>query len=145
MMEKNTLDIGEVAKRSGLPVSTLRFYEEKGLIESAGRKGLRRNFDAGVVERLALITLGRNAGFSLEEIATTLTPNVIKIDRELLLVKADQLDGTIKQLIALRDGLRHAAECPAPSHLECPKFQRLLHIAVKNQHRRKRSWRVKST
>jgi len=137
-MGKNILDIGEVVKRSGLPVSTLRFYEEKGLIESIGRNGLRRIFDASVLERLALITLGRCAGFSLEEIATMFTSNASQIDRKQLLVKADQLDRTIKQLIAMRDGLRHAAECPAPSHLECPKFQRLLRVAVKNQHRKKK-------
>lgn len=143
MTKENTLDIGEVVKRSGLPVSTLRFYEEKGLIASIGRNGLRRSFDASVVERLALITLGRNAGFTLEEISTIFTPDAVKIDRELLLWKANQLDRTIKQLIALRDGLRHAAECPAPSHFECPKFQRLLRVAVKNQHRKK-TQRVKS-
>jgi DNA-binding transcriptional MerR regulator len=62
------LDIAEVAKRSGLPASTLRFYEEKGLIESAGRRGLRRTFEPTVLERLALIALGRLAGFSLDEI-----------------------------------------------------------------------------
>ncbi|MEP7289011.1 MAG: helix-turn-helix domain-containing protein [Chloroflexota bacterium] len=138
------MDIGEVSKRSGLPVSTLRFYEEKGIIESIGRNGLRRIFDANVLERLALITLGRNAGFSLEEIATMFTPNAPKIEREQLLIKADQLDRTIKQLIAMRDGLRHAAECPAPSHFECPKFQRLLRVAVKNQHRKKKNLIAKS-
>ncbi len=57
------MDIAEVAKASGLPASTLRFYEEKGLIKSYGRNGLRRLFSANVVERLALISLGRNAGF----------------------------------------------------------------------------------
>ena len=138
MMGKNILDIGEVAKRSGLPVSTLRFYEEKGLIASIGRNGLRRIFDASVLERLALITLGRNARFSLEEMVTMFIPNAPQIDRGQLLVKADQLDRTITQLIAMRDGLRHAAECPAPSHFECPKFQRLLRVAVKNQHRQRK-------
>lgn len=132
------MDIGEVSKRSGLPVSTLRFYEEKGLIESIGRNGLRRIFEPNVVERLALITLGRNAGFSLDEIATMFTPNAPKIDREQLLVKANQLDRTIQQLIAMRDGLSHAAVCPAPSHFECPKFQRFLRAAVKNQRRKKK-------
>ncbi|ETD54036.1 hypothetical protein X778_09515, partial [Pseudomonas aeruginosa VRFPA07] len=63
------LDIGEVARRSGVPASTLRYYEEKGLIASSGRHGLRRLFDAGVLERLALIGLGRAAGLSLDEIA----------------------------------------------------------------------------
>ena len=59
------LDIAEVARRSGLPSSTLRFYEEKNLIRSIGRRGLRRLFDPDVLERLALIGLGRASGFSL--------------------------------------------------------------------------------
>jgi DNA-binding transcriptional MerR regulator len=52
------LDIAEVAERSSIPASTLRFYEEKGLIASTGRRGLRRLFDADVLDRLALIALG---------------------------------------------------------------------------------------
>lgn len=136
MMEKYTLDIGEVVHSSGLPASTLRFYEEKGLIASIGRKGLRRIFDVGVLDQLALITLGRNAGFSLDEIAGMFTADGPKIEREQLLDKAHQLDTTIKQLEAMRNGLRHAAECPAPSHFECSTFQRLLRAAHKNQIRR---------
>ncbi len=69
------MDITEVAKRSGVPASTLRFYEEKGLIASVGRRGLRRLFDSGVLERLALIALGRSAGFSLNEIASMFAPD----------------------------------------------------------------------
>lgn len=135
-MEKNTLEIGEVTKYSGLPASTLRFYEKKGLIESIGRNGLRRIFDANVLDRLALILLGRNVGFSLDEIAVMLTPNGPQIEKKQLSRKADELDKTIKQLTALRNGLRHAAVCPAPSHFECPKFQRVLRIALKDQCRR---------
>ncbi len=125
------MDIAEVAKRSGLPASTLRFYEEKGLISSIGRRGLRRLFSATVLERLALIALGRAAGFSLDEIARMLGfGGDPKIDRELLASKADELDRTIKKLMAMRDGLRHAAVCSAPSHMECPKFRRLLGLAA---------------
>jgi hypothetical protein len=47
------LDIAEVVQRSGVRASTLRFYEEKGLIASIGRRGLRRLFDPGVLEQLA--------------------------------------------------------------------------------------------
>src|SRR5579884_2118936 len=61
------VDITEVAQRTGLTASTLRFYEEKGLIASIGRRGLHRVFDPKVLERLALIALGRSAGFSLDE------------------------------------------------------------------------------
>src|SRR5919107_604575 len=72
-----TMDIGEVAERSGVPASTLRYYEEIGLIRSVGRHGLRRQFDP--------------------------------------------------------DALRHVAECPAPSHLECPTFRKLLKTATRRR------------
>ncbi|WP_321795120.1 helix-turn-helix domain-containing protein [Burkholderia sp. BCC1988] len=105
------LDIADVARRSGLPASTLRYYEEKGLIVPTGRHGLRRQYDESVLERLALIALGREAGFSLDDIVA-------------------MLDRTIRRLGAVRDALRHAAVCPAPSHLECPSFRKLLRIAA---------------
>jgi DNA-binding transcriptional MerR regulator len=125
------VDITEVARRSGLPASTLRFYEEKRLIASIGRRGLRRLFDPGVLERLALIALARSAGFSLDEIARMFGPDGRpRIDRQMLADKADELDRTIRRLTAMRKSLRHAAACPAPSHMECPTFRRLLRAAA---------------
>jgi DNA-binding transcriptional MerR regulator len=132
------MDIAEVAQRSGIPASTLRFYEEKGLIASTGRHGLRRLFAPNVLERLALISLGGAAGFSLDEIARMFgADGRPRIDRDLLAAKAKDLDGTIRKLSAMRDGLRHAAACPAPSHMECPTFRRLLDIASKPAGRRR--------
>jgi DNA-binding transcriptional MerR regulator len=125
------LDIAEVSRQSGVPASTLRYYEEIGLIASIGRRGLRRQFDARVLDRLALIALGRAAGFSLGEIATTFAPEGrTRIDRRMLATKADALDRTIRKLVAMRDGLRHAAVCPATSHMECPTFRRYLKAAA---------------
>jgi DNA-binding transcriptional MerR regulator len=124
-------DIAEVARRSGVPASTLRFYEEKGLIVSVGRRGLRRLFDAAVFERLAFIALARAAGFTLEEIAGVFSPDGRpRIDRQLLSAKADELDRTIVRLRAMRNGLRHAAICRAPNHFECPTFRKLLAAAA---------------
>jgi len=124
------LDIAQVARRSGVPASTLRFYEEKGLIASVGRRGLRRLFDPGVLERLAVIALGRSAGFALDEIALMFAPDGrLRINRQMLIAKAEELDGTLRKLTAMRDGLRHAAVCPAPSHMECPTFRRFLRAA----------------
>jgi len=124
------MDISEVAKRSGLPASTLRYYEEKGLIASVGRQGLRRLFAPEVLEQLSLISLGQAAGFSLDEISQMFSadrrPN---IDRKMLGNKADQITAMIKRLRAMSSGLRHAANCPAPNHMECPSFQRLLKAA----------------
>lgn len=124
------LDIVQVAKASGVPASTLRYYEERGLITSIGRQGLKRVFRESVLETLALIALGQASGFSLDEIAQLFSPaGACELDRDLLRTKADELDRSIKQLTTMRDGLRHAAACQAPSHLECPKFRRLMGIA----------------
>lgn len=121
------LDIAEVVQHAGVPASTLRFYEEKGLIAASGRRGLRRQYDPAVLERLALIAMGRIAGFSLDEIARMFAPDGRpRIDRQVLAAKAEELDRTIRELGVLRDSLRHAAACPAPSHMECPTFRRLL-------------------
>lgn len=128
------LDIGEVSRISGVPPSTLRFYEEKGLIRSSGRHGLRRLFSYQVIEHLQFIALGQMAGFSLDDIAAMFgSDGKFKIDRKLLLIKASELDQDIRHLIAIRNGLQHAAECRAPTHLECPKFRRLLVVAGKKQ------------
>jgi DNA-binding transcriptional MerR regulator len=124
-------DIAAVSRRSGIPASTLRFYEEKGLIASAGRHGLRRVYEPAIFERLALIALGQASGFTLEEIGEMFCADGrVKIDRQMLSAKADALDRTIRRLNAMRDGLRHAAVCRAPSHLECPTFRRLLAAAA---------------
>jgi DNA-binding transcriptional MerR regulator len=125
------LDITEVAQRSGVPASTLRFYEEKGLIASVGRRGLRRLFDPRVLERLGMIALGRASGFSLDEIALMFAPDGRpRIDRKMLAAKADELDRTIRELTVMRDSLRHAVACRAPSHMECPTVRRILRAAA---------------
>lgn len=125
------MDITEVSRHSGLAASTLRFYEQKGLIASIGRRGLHRVFDPGVLERLGLIALGRSAGFSLEEIAQMFAPDGRpRINRQMLASKAEELDRTIRKLTEMREGLRHAAACRAPSHMECPTFRRMLRAAA---------------
>lgn len=125
------MDIAEVSKRAGMPASTLRFYEEKGLIASTGRQGMRRRFAPGVLDQLALIALGQAAGFSLDEIGSMFSPaGRASIDRKQLSAKADEIDATVRRLKAMSDGLRHAAACPARSHAECPTFQRLLKAAA---------------
>ncbi|TPJ16681.1 MerR family transcriptional regulator [Mesorhizobium sp. B2-7-3] len=124
------MDIAEVSRRNGVPASTLRYYEEKGLIASTGRRGLRRLFDPAVLERLALIGLGRAGGFALDEISAMLTPDGLpKMDRARLDAKANELDHTIQRLTAIREALRHAARCPAARPMECPTFRRAVRLA----------------
>jgi len=125
------VDIAEVARRSGVPASALRYYESKGLIASVGRQGARRRFAPGVLDQLALIALGQAAGFSLDEIRSMFSPNgQPEIDRAKLSAKADEIDRMVIRLRAMSRGLRHAAVCRAPRHAECPSFQRLLKAAA---------------
>ena len=53
-----------------------------------------------------------------------------RVDRRMLLAKADELDRTIHELSTMRDGLRHAAACRAPDHMQCPTFRRIVRAAA---------------
>ncbi|MEY8828251.1 helix-turn-helix domain-containing protein [Sedimentitalea sp. XS_ASV28] len=132
------LDIGVLSEQSGVAPSTLRYYEEIGLIQSVGRHGLRRQFDTQAVMQLALISLGKMAGFSLEDIkgmfASDGTP---RLPRTELLLRADALEQKIRDLTRLRDALRHVADCPAENHMDCPKFKRLMSFAARTTARRR--------
>jgi DNA-binding transcriptional MerR regulator len=126
------MDIAEVARRAGVAASTLRFYEQKGLIAPVGREGLRRRYSPAVLDQLALIALGRASGFSLDEVGRMFgADGGVRIARPALAAKADEIDGLVRRLQAMSRGLRHAAECPARTHLECPTFQRLMRVARK--------------
>ncbi|PSJ52723.1 helix-turn-helix domain-containing protein [Pseudaminobacter soli (ex Li et al. 2025)] len=132
------MDIGEVADRSGVPPSTLRYYEELGLIRSVGRRGLRRQFDADELLKLSLIALGRAAGFSLVEIAAMFGQDgQLDMPRDELRARADDLQRQMAKLRVLRDTLRHVADCKAPSHLECPTFRKLMKAASRTTEPRK--------
>ena len=123
------VDISELAKRSGVRASTLRFYEEKGLIASIGRRGLKRLFAPEVADRLSLIALGRASGFTLDAIAAMLDAPGGDIDRAALRAKAAELDRRIDQLTRMRDGLTHAADCKVPALTDCPHFLRIVKAA----------------
>ncbi|QJQ21684.1 helix-turn-helix domain-containing protein [Pseudomonas sp. SK] len=122
------MDIADVARRTGVPASTLRYYEKKGLLKSLAGRGQRRQFAADVTDRLALIALGQAAGFSLDEVGAMLVD--LQVDRQLLIAKADELDARIRRLQAMSKGLRHAAQCPEADHLACPTFQRLMKLSA---------------
>ena len=134
------LDIGDVAAQSGLKPSALRHYEEAGLISSVSRHGLRRQFPPEVLLQLKLIAMGKSAGFSLTEIAGMFGRNGMPdLPRAVLHAKADAIDRQIRELSALSDTLRHVADCPAPSHMECPSFRRLVDVAGKRGTKREKA------
>ncbi|MEF3405302.1 MerR family transcriptional regulator [Agromyces sp. CCNWLW203] len=122
------LDIADVAERTGLTPSALRFYERCGLIASGGRNGLRRTFAPEVVDRIVMIRCAQEAGFTLAQIGRFLvaTPGDDEL-REWVRQRAQELEGEIARLIRMNDSLRHAATCTHSPLAECPDFkQRLL-------------------
>src|SRR5438132_1334648 len=72
MDDRTLLSIGQIAERSGFPASTIRYYEERGLVRADTRVGGRRRFNEAILHRLAVIDLLRTAGFSLREIGELL-------------------------------------------------------------------------
>lgn len=128
------IDIGDVAERSGVAPSALRYYEEIKLIRSVGRHGLRRQFEPSVLLKLSLIGLGRAAGFSLKDIGRMFDEtDTLRLPRTELHAKADEIQRQMVELRGLRDALRHVADCPAPSHLECPSFRKLIRSASRSR------------
>ncbi|TNJ41119.1 helix-turn-helix domain-containing protein [Phaeobacter sp. B1627] len=136
------LDIATVAERSGLKPSTLRYYEEKGLIHALSRHGLRRQYGPEVLQQLALVAMGKMAGFALDEIAAMFGPSGRpEVPRADLQARSDAMLKQARQLEVLAQMLRHVADCPEPNHLECGKFQKLLRLATKAQKRAGRTAR----
>ena len=129
-MTGTALDIGEVVAHTGLAPSALRFYEQRGLIASSGRNGLRRTYDADVLDRLALIACAREAGFGIAEIARFLSAGPDDGDlRDRMAVKVEELDVLIARLTRMRAGLRHAVTCDHEPLVACPEFKQTLNPA----------------
>jgi MerR family redox-sensitive transcriptional activator SoxR len=122
------LSIGEVAARSGVATSALRFYETKGLIESERTDGNQRRYPRATLRRVALIRAGQEVGLSLAELAKALetlphqkTPT--KTDWERLSRSwHTRLDAQIAELLALRDELSDCIGCGCLSLKSCAIF-----------------------
>ena len=121
----NELTIGEVAARSGVAASALRFYERRGLIAAARTDGNQRRYDRSVLRRIAFVQAGRAAGITLTEIGSALeglpthrTPS--RRDWERLSKRwRDDLDARIETLHALRDRLSTCIGCGCLSIDRC--------------------------
>jgi DNA-binding transcriptional MerR regulator len=123
------VDIGVLSKTSGVPTSTLRYYEQVGLIRPVCRNGLRRQYSEETIVQLALIGLGKAAGFSLEDIGAMFDKDRNPdLARPTLLQRADELDRQVLRMTTMSRLLRHVDECPEPSHMECPRFRKLLRV-----------------
>ncbi|MDV7104651.1 redox-sensitive transcriptional activator SoxR [Vibrio sp. TH_r3] len=119
------MTVGEVAKRSGVKVSTLHFYEQKGLISSWRNQGNQRRYHRNVLRRIAVIKAAQMVGLTLEEIAVSLAdlPEHQAPNRQHWQQMASNwsamLDHRIQQLQALKDDLGGCIGCGCLSMDSC--------------------------
>ncbi|MGS2719115.1 redox-sensitive transcriptional activator SoxR [Paraglaciecola aestuariivivens] len=127
MLDAN-LSVGYVAKRTGVKVSTLHFYEQKGLIRSWRNQGNQRRYKRDVLRRISVIKAAQRLGISLTDIQQTLAqlPNQRTPDKQdwaaLSASWQSQLDQQIAALIKLRDSLDACIGCGCLSLQSCPIY-----------------------
>jgi MerR family redox-sensitive transcriptional activator SoxR len=123
------LRIGEVARAAGLRASAIRYYEERGLVRPAGRRGGARVYDADILDRLAVIELAKSAGFSLAEIRRLLggfsrRSGAGKRWRTLAEAKRPQLTRRMEEARRMLRLLDTLADCECPTLEDCGRALR---------------------
>ncbi|MCY1664282.1 redox-sensitive transcriptional activator SoxR [Rhizobium sp. SL86] len=123
---RRELSVGEVARRAGVAVSALHFYEAEGLIRSQRTQSGHRRYGRDVLRRIAVIRVAQAAGLSLKEIAAAFatlpdgrTPTA-KDWAGLSAAWRDLLDARIRQMTRLRDDLSGCIGCGCLSLDQCP-------------------------
>jgi len=120
------LSVGQIAKRSGVAISTLHFYENKGLIKSERNAGNQRRYPRHILRRLAVIRIAQRLGFSLSEIRENLAtlpddgPPTSADWRRLSSRWRKDLESKIEQMNALKDKLTVCIGCGCLSVKDCP-------------------------
>jgi len=118
------LSINTVTQQTGLPPSTLRYYEEIGLVHPTRRIGGRRQYDDSVLQRLALIQTGKQAGFTLAELGTLLN-NVLDADsgsaewHDLIARKLNEMEALQENIKRMKSLLVDIMDCDDNSLAEC--------------------------
>ena len=134
-MSKDYLSVGQVAQRSGLPISTLHFYERRGLIASTRNSANHRVYRREVLRRVTVIKVAQSAGVPLSEITEALsglpthsTPDTDDWAR-IAEVWHDDLTERIETLTALRDKMAMCIGCGCLSVKRCPLVNEDDHLA----------------
>ena len=122
-----TLGIGEVAKRAGVNVSAIRYYEREGLLPEAERAGGQRRFGEETVRRLRVIDVAKQAGFSLDEVRVLLssTDRGAPASEQLRALATDKLpevEALIERAQAMRVWLTAASHCGCETLESCALF-----------------------
>jgi MerR family transcriptional regulator, redox-sensitive transcriptional activator SoxR len=124
-MSEPQMRIGEAARRAGVRVSLIRYYEEFGLLPEPERVGGQRRYDDTVLRRLAVIDVAQRAGLSLEDIRELIDHGNDPMNdrlRELAARRLPEIDALIERARRVRSWLRTATECSCERIDDCALF-----------------------
>lgn len=115
------LTIGEVARRSGVPASTLRYYDEVGVLPAPVRRGGQRRYDPAALGRLEVVRLCKAASFTLDEIHVLLADDAPgrPDSRALAEAKLAEIDAQVATLARAREIVEWGLRCTCPSLDAC--------------------------
>jgi DNA-binding transcriptional MerR regulator len=119
------MSIGELSERSGVPTTTLRYYDELGLVRPAARAAGQRRYATSAVRDVGLILFFREIGFSLTEIGRFITGErqyqLKMIDHKLAELAEQQ-----HRIEVARTALEHGRQCPASEPMKCSRFWSII-------------------
>ena len=133
-MPDDLLTIGELARRTGLATSTLRYWEEFGVLSTPVRIAGQRRYPESAVRLVGVVLLLRDAGFSLAEQKALTASRAVSVDwQRLAQQKLAELDDQIAKAQATREAIDHALHCPHADVFECPTFASLVTARLNGQ------------
>ncbi|WP_163508116.1 MerR family transcriptional regulator [Fodinicola acaciae] len=137
---QGSLSIGELSARTGVPTSTLRYYDELGLVRPAARDAGRRRYAESAVRDVGLILCFREIGFSLAEIESFVAGER-ESRQELIDRKLAELAERQHRIEVARSALEHGRRCPASEPMACTRFwsiieDRLSGLSLEESHER---------
>jgi DNA-binding transcriptional MerR regulator len=134
-MSDQLLTIGELARRVGVATSTLRYYEELGLLPTPARVSGQRRYPESAVWLVGVILLLRDVGFSLAEQKAFMASRAVALDdwQHLARRKLAELDNQIAKAQTARVAIDHALHCPHKEIFECPNFASVVAARLDGQ------------
>jgi DNA-binding transcriptional MerR regulator len=135
MSNQVALGIGELGRRTGLATSALRYYERVGLLTPDGRENGKRYYGPGSADRIALIRLCQDAGFTLTETRSVIAAGSRRHPSWARLMKAKvlELEACIAHATRAKALIEHALACRHRELSMCPKFRAALNARLTRQ------------
>lgn len=118
------LTIGQLSTASGVPTSTIRFWERRQLLQPRARQSGQRRYDEDALYQVGILRLCQDAGFTLAEIKQVIDSRSTDPGwRDLVAAKMADVEASLRRLNKAHDMLAHAVECEYEDIAQCPKFQ----------------------